>query len=153
MTNPVTGETVALPLTDYGMNDTDYRVDGTYALVKPESRRISTLGPRPWSDAGGIVALSDDTFQIDPGPLQPKIDVVTRYATTRELVDPAVTSAASWFSFSAIDPFRSWLKMREPGLQLWHVNGRKVRSPAEMPQYIREVAAQRFPALFNLPPF
>jgi hypothetical protein len=153
MTNPVTGEMVQLPLTDYGRYDSDYRADGTYALVGSAPRRISALGRRPWSESGGIVVMSDDTLQSAPGPMQPKVDVVTRYATVNDLTDPRVSSASSWFSFSAVDPFRPWLKMREPGLQLWHVYGRKVRSPGEMPAYIRRVAADRFPTLFNLPPF
>ncbi len=153
MRNPVTGETVKLPLTDYGIYDTEYRADGTYALVKPEPRRLSAFGPKPWSEAGGIVALSDDAMQAESGPLQPKIDVISRFATARELADPGVTSAASWFSFSAVDPFRPWLKMPVPGLQLWHVHGRKVASPSQLPEYIRRVAAQRFPDLFDLPSF
>jgi hypothetical protein len=151
--NPVTGENVRLPFTDYRVSDVDYRLDGTFARAQPAEIRINAAGPRPWTHHDGIVALSDDSMPAAPGPHQPKIDVVTRCATVRDLADPGVHSAASWFSFSAVDPFRPWLKMNVPGMQLWHVYGRKARTLADLPGYIRQVADERFPGLFELPYF
>ncbi len=153
MTNPVTGQTVSLPPTDYGVADTDYRLDGTYALAVKPPLLMNKAGPRPWSLAGGVVSMSDDTVLAKPGPQHPKADVVTRSALASELADPAIRSANSWFSFSAVDPFRPWLKMTEPGFQLWHLNGRKAATLDDMPAFIRETAMARFPKLFDLPPF
>ena len=151
--NPVTGEQINLPLTDYHVSDMDYRLDGTFANVKPTPVRINQAGPRPWSRADKIVALSDDALTTTAGPHQPKVDVVTRFAFAQDLASPRVSSAPSWFSFSAVDPFRPWLRMNEPGFQLWHVYGRKVRTRADLPGYINQVAEQRFPGLFELPYF
>jgi hypothetical protein len=153
LVNPVTGEKLDLPLTDYHVNDSEYRFDGTFARTKHTPVRINQAGPRPWSQADGIVALSDDALTTTPGPNQPKVDAVTRFAFAQDLANLRVSSAASWFSFSAVDPFRPWLRMTEPGFQLWHVYGRKVRKPSDLPAYIRQVADRRFPGLFELPQF
>lgn len=151
--NPVTGKSLGLPLTDYHVSDIDYRLDGTFARVKSAPVQIRQAGPRAWTQADGIVAFSDDAITLAPGPHQPKVDVVTRFANAGDLANPGVSSAMSWMSFSAVDPFRAWLGMTEPGLQLWHVYGRKVRTPAALPAYIRQVADSRFPGLFELPQF
>lgn len=151
--NPVTGENIRLPFTDYHVSDIDYRLDGTFARAPAGEIRIREAGPRAWSQDDGVVALSDDSMPAAPGPHQPKIDVVTRFANARDLADPDVRSAPSWISFSAVDPFRPWLRMNAPGLQLWHVHGRKARTLADLPAYIRQVADERFPGLFELPYF
>jgi hypothetical protein len=151
--NPITDEKLDLPLTDYHVNDSDYRLDGTFARVQSATVQMNQAGPRPWSQADGIVALSDDALTTAPGLHQPKVDVVTRFAFAHDLARPRVRSAPSWFSFSAVDPFRPWLRMTEPGFQLWHVYGRKVRGPSDLPAYIRQVADSQFPGLFDLPQF
>lgn len=154
MVNPVTGQTITLPPTDYGVGDTDYRLDGTFSLAATTPpRQLNRAGPRPWSVADGIVSMSDDSVSPIPGPGQPKIDVVTRSAMASDVLDPAIKSPNSWFSFTAVDPFRPWLKMTEPGFQLWHLTGRKVTSPEALPAFIRQTVAKRFPRLFELPSF
>lgn len=140
MKNPVTGKLVELPLTDYGTRDTEFAVG------------INNVA-RPWSIEGDTLALSDDAVRPEPGPSQPKIDVITRYARTTDLLDPAVKSAESWFNFSAVDPFRPWLQMNQPGFQLWHVSGRKVSNVGQMPAFIAKAARERFTEPFDLPEF
>jgi hypothetical protein len=154
MPNPVTGAVIELPYTDYGIGDSDYRHDGTFALRPGQAPiRLSAFGPRPWSITGDVASFSDDALAVAPQILQPKVDAVTRFATVDELLDPAVTSANSWISFSAVDPFRPWLKMPEAGFQLWHVYGRKASDPGGLPDYIAAFVAERFPDLFDIPAF
>lgn len=151
MANPLTGESVDLPLTDYGISDADHRLDGTYALrVGAEPTRLNRPPIRPWTIDAGTLALSDDAVLAGVGPAQPKIDAVTRFARVAEIVDETVPSARSWFSFSAVDPFRPWLKMRQLGFQLWHVHGRKVDATAPLPAFIADLVRRRFPQLLEL---
>lgn len=151
MVNPLTGESIDIPFTDYGTGDTDYRLDGTYAL-HPDGAAEKTDHPpvRPWKLDAGILAIDDDSLLAGTGPRQPKIDVVTRFARAAEILDPKVASSRSWFDFSAVDPFRPWLKMREPGFQLWHVHGRKVDAAAPLPEFIATFIRARFPTLLEL---
>lgn len=154
MKNPVTGDIVQLPLTDYGIGDSEYAFNGTFSL-RAEGKRtqLNALGPRPWVIDNGAVGFSDDSVMPEPGPMHPKIDAVTRYAPIADIADAKVTTATSWFNFSAVDPFRAYLKMRDPGFQLWHVAGRKVFEVSKMPGFIAQVAKERFPKLFDLPAF
>lgn len=151
MVNPVTGESIDLPFTDYGTSDTDYRLDGTYAL-RADGTNEKTDHPvvRPWKVDAGILSIDDDSLLVGTGPRQPKIDVVTRFARVEEILDPKLSSPRSWFDFSAVDPFRPWLKMREPGFQLWHVHGRKVDADAPLPAFIASFIEARFPKLLEL---
>jgi hypothetical protein len=153
MANPLTGETVELPVTDYGIGDLDYRLDGTYALRSgtPATKLERTM-PRPWHLDSGTLAINDDAVLAGPGPKQPKADVVTRFAPVREVLDPKTPAARSWFSFSAIDPFRPWLKMPRPGYQLWHVYGRSVHADRPLPEFIDRVVRERFAGLLELAP-
>lgn len=151
MSNPLTGESVDLPLTDYGIGDVDYRLGGTYALrAGVEPTRLNRPSIRPWTIDAGTLAISDDAVLAGVGPAQPKIDAVTRFARVEEILDEKVASARSWFSFSAVDPFRPWLKMRQLGFQLWHVHGRKVDASAPLPAFIAHLVRRRFPKLFEL---
>ena len=152
--NPVTGEAVDLPITDYGISDTEYGFDGTFAIRRDGTRvKTNKSAPRPWSIENGIVALNDDSILAEPGPIHPKVDVVTRYASLADIIDPQTNSAASWFNFSAVDPFRPGLKMPVLGFQLWHVAGRKVEGVTDLPEFIARFAAKRFPDLTDLPAF
>jgi hypothetical protein len=151
MTNPVTGETVELPVTDYGVADMDYRLDGTYASragAQPTKLDRPTL--RPWRIDTGVLAIHDDSLLSGVGPGQPKADVVTRFAPIHEIMDESIHSARSWFSFSAVDPFRPWLKMGRPGFQLWHVHGRSVDAARPLPEFIDRFVRERFPTLLEL---
>jgi hypothetical protein len=152
MRNPVTNEVVELPLTDYGVGDTLYSAEGVFALRKGERIQMGTAGPRNWSQDGDVLAIQDDSILRTPGPIHPKVDVVTRYAEIRDITNARVTSARSWLNFSAVDPFRPWLKMRQPGFQLWHVAGRKVPDMDSLPDYIKRFVIQRFPRLMEIPP-
>ena len=78
--------------------------------------------------------------------------MVTRYANISDIVNPRITSARSWMNFSGVDPFRPWLKMQQPGFQLWHLAGRKVANFDELPDYLRQYIAERFPSMDDLPP-
>lgn len=151
MSNPLTGESIDLPMTDYGIGDTDYRHDATFALRAGAAPvRMNRPPLRPWWVDSGTLALSDDAVLAGAGPAQPKIDVVTRFARVTELLDDSIASARSWFSFSAVDPFRPWLKMRQAGYQLWHVHGRKIAADAPLPPFIASLVRSRFPALLAL---
>jgi hypothetical protein len=151
MVNPLTGESIDLPFTDYGTGDIDYRLDGTYALRHDGAAEKMDHPPvRPWKLDAGVLAIDDDSLLAGTGPRQPKIDVVTRFARVEEILDPKVASPRSWFDFSAVDPFRPWLKMSQPGFQLWHVHGRKVDAAAPLPEFIATFIRARFPTLLEL---
>lgn len=151
MKNPVTGETVELPITDYGVADLDYRLDGTYASrVGGPVTKLDRPTVRPWRIDTGVLELHDDSLLSGTGPAQPKADVVTRFAPLREIVDDSVHAARSWFSFSAIDPFRPWLKMDRAGFQLWHVHGRSVDAARPLPEFIDRFVRERFPTLLEI---
>ncbi len=153
MRNPVTQQMIDLPLTDYGIGEIVYGANGVFVHLPDGNRvQLGQGGRSAWTIDGDVLAVNDDSLVAQQGPNQPKVDVVTRYANLREIVDPRVMSANSWFSFSAVDPFRPWLKMPEPGFQLWHVAGRKVGGGSALPVYIQKFIAERFPRLRDLPP-
>jgi len=155
MQNPLTGENIELPVTNYGVSDTHYGPEGT-SMTRAHGPAIVTgtvVGLRPFNIDDGVLGISDDAVLPTLGPHHPKIDIVTRYAKVSEVADPKIASAGSWFHFSAVDPFRPWLKMSEPGFQIWHVSGRKLRGSDKLPAFIQRVVSEKFSALSSLPEF
>ena len=153
MINPINGATLTLPRTNYGVSENAYGLDGTLAMAAKPPRMQFKGAVRPWTVGGGVVSLADDVSVTPPGPESPDMDIVTRSAFVSEVLDPSIKSANSWFSFTATHPFRPWLKMTDPGHELWHLDGRKAHSSNEMPQFMQDEVAKRWPALFQLPHF
>ena len=66
----------------------------------------------------------------------------------RQLADPEVTRIPSQLSFTAVEHWRDWMQMEQPGSLWWHVAGVKFDSPDDYPDEFATLLRAKAPDFF-----
>ena len=126
--NPYTGTDCQVPVTRYGPAEMrilgDRMAAATLATDDPQS------GKRAWFVLGDVVHMLDEVIAPAPaGDLQPDADLMTFTGNLQQLADPRLTRIPARLSFTAVEPWRDWMRMEQPGSLWWHVSGVKLDGP------------------------
>lgn len=146
-TNPYTGADCRVPVTRYGPAEMrilgDRMAPATPATDEPPRTR------RPWFVLGDVVHLLDQVIApAPPGILQPDADLMTFTGSLQQLADPRLTRIPSQLGFTAVEPWRDWMGMDQPGSLWWHVSGVKLDGPDGYAPELRALVQAEDPAFF-----
>jgi hypothetical protein len=126
--NPYTGADCQVPVTRYGPSE--MRVLGDRMVPASPTTQRPQPGKRPWFVLGDVVHMLDAIVApAPPGDLQPDADLMTFTGNLRQLADPRQTRIPARLSFTAVEPWRDWMGMKQPGTLWWHVSGVKLDGP------------------------
>lgn len=131
-TNPWNGADCAVPRTRYGPSRVRVLADRVLPAADPAEAPVA--GRRPWYLLGDIVHMLDEiVLPLPDGSAFPKADLMTFSGRWQDLADPRSSRMPSRLAFSAVEPWRDWMRMEEPGMLWWHVTGVKLAGPGDMP--------------------
>lgn len=133
--NPLNKKHCDVPVTRYGPANTRFLTDrmvpvGAGPAVPPQ-------GTRPWFVIDGVVHLLDQIVSPVSPQLQPDADSIIFSADAAQLADSRTSRSPSQLGFSAVEAWRDWMQMDEPGSLWWHVAGVKLSGPDEYPNDFR----------------
>jgi hypothetical protein len=147
--NPYTGGDCQVPVTRYGPAEMRFLADRMVpaSLAPDEPPR----GTRPWFLLGDVVHMLDEIIAPAPaGVLQPDADLMTFTGSLQQLVDPGLTRIPARLSFTAVEPWRDWMRMEKPGSLWWHVAGAKLDGPDGYGPELRALVQAEDPAFFAM---
>jgi hypothetical protein len=126
--NPYTRADCKVPVTRYGPSE--LRVLGDRMVPASAAAHRPQPGRRPWFVLGDVVHMLDEIIApAPPGDLQPDADLMTFTGNLQQLADPRRTRIPAQLSFTAVEPWRDWMGMKQPGRLWWHVSGVKLDGP------------------------
>jgi hypothetical protein len=129
--NPYNQKRCEVPATRYGPSTTRLLTDSMVpANAGPETPPRSK---RQWFIIGGVLHLMDQIVSPVTPALRPDADLMTFSGDVRQVADPRVTRVPAQLSFTAVESWREWMQMQQPGSLWWHVSGVKLRSPDDYP--------------------
>jgi hypothetical protein len=129
--NPYTEKRCEVPVTSYGPTSARLLSDRIAAFGDaPDEPPAAT---RPWYVSGDIVHMVDQIISPAVSALQPDADLMTFSGDANLLSESAVTRIPSRLSFTAVESWREWMQMPEPGSLWWHVSGVKLASESDYP--------------------
>jgi hypothetical protein len=146
--NPYNGKTCEVPMTRYGPAEVRFLTDRMLPANVDAPADVSQ-GPRPWYLMGDVVHMVDQVFSPAPAAALPDADFMTFSGSWSRLNDPALTRIPARLSFTAVEHWRDWMGMDQPGSLLWHVTGVKLGGPAEYPDELRTLLEQQDPPFFE----
>ena len=98
--------------------------------------QLSTVPDKPlrlnWYAMGDMMWLIKDRGLAEMP--QPWLECSSTFGWVKEVADPKIKRAESWFSSTYIAPWLGWMDMKDvPGHMVWHAAGRKLKSVNELP--------------------
>jgi len=131
-TNPWNGADCAVPRTRYGPSQVRILPDRVLPAADPAGP--SAAGRRPWYLLGDIVHMRDEILLPLPEASGfPKADLMTFSGRWQDLADTRSSRMPARVAFSAVEPWRDWMQMEQPGMLWWHVTGVKLDQAQAMP--------------------
>ena len=145
-TNPYNNRDCEVPVTRYGPATSRLLAD---RMLPGDSESAPTRGTRPWFVIGNVVHMVDQIMAPAPQALQPDGDLMNFSGDWRQLVDPGLTRIPSQLSFTAVEHWRDWMQLEQPGSLWWHVAGVKLDSPKQYPDEITTLLREQAPDFFG----
>jgi hypothetical protein len=143
--NPYNMLECEIPSTRYDMAPKIHPAGTSFGITD----EIPSPGVRPWFVIGDVFHMGDQIISPASPDKQPDADLMTFSASVAHMADPAVTSAPSRLSFSAVEHWRDWMRMEQAGSLWWHVSGAKVDGPAAFPVAMKSIVEKESPGLFT----
>lgn len=145
-TNPYNGRECAVPVTRYGPAEIRLLAD---RMLPGDSEEEPTRGTRAWFVIGHVVHMVEQIMAPAPPAAQPDGDLMTFSGDWRQLADPGLTRVPSQLSFTAVEHWRDWMQMDQPGSLWWHVVGVKLDGPGDFPEDLSNFLRDRAPLLLG----
>ena len=148
-TNPYTGKTVT-PKPNMLAGDDSFLLSVNGLRFK---NQIGKIPDKPlklnWYAMGDMMWMIKDRGLAEMP--QPWLECSSTFGWVKEVADPKVKRAESWFSSTYLAPWMPWMEMKDtPGHVVWHAAGRKMKSvndlPAEYLARARKEAPQQLDA-------
>jgi hypothetical protein len=145
--NPYTEKRCEVPVTNYGPTSARLLSDRIVAFGDaPDKPPAAT---RPWYVIGDIVHMVDQIISPAAPALQPDADLMTFSGDGNLLAESGVTRIPSRLSFTAVESWREWMGMPQPGSLWWHVAGVKLASASDYPDEFLTELQRVDPAFFD----
>lgn len=141
--NPFTQRRDTLKPTVYGPMDYVLTPGGTLVNPTPAQRAaaLAERRVRRWTRIGDLVTILDELGPPDDAAKPPDFDLVSLGARAADLADPSLASVPSQTAFSAVEPWREWMRMEgRPGMLWWHLQSSKVDGLAQVPMELQRAA-------------
>lgn len=145
-TNPYNDRACEVPVTRYGPAEIRLLAD---RMLPGDSESEPTRGTRPWFVIGHVVHMVEQIMAPAPPAAQPDGDLMNFSGDWRQLADPGVTRIPSQLSFTAVERWRDWMQMEQPGSLWWHVAGVKLDGPGAYPDEFAALVRERAPDFFG----
>jgi hypothetical protein len=144
--NPYNEKQCEVPVTRYG--PTPMRMLADAQMLAGTGPAQAPQATRPWFVIGDIVHMLDTIVSPVEPSLRPDADLMTFSGSAKELADPGPTRVSSRLSFNAVEHWRDWMQMEQPGSLWWHVAGVKLAGPADYPEDFSERVRKLDPGFF-----
>jgi hypothetical protein len=143
--NPYNMRQCQIPSTHYDMVPSIHPAGTSFG----DADETPSPGVRPWFVIGDVFHMTEQIISPASPAKQPDGDLMTFSASMAKMADPAVTSAPSRLSFTAVEHWRDWMQMEEAGSLWWHVSGAKVGGPASFPDAMKPLVEKESPGFFT----
>lgn len=148
--NPLTGKVNQVVSNSGGGEAYEYATTHAQPMFGKYTRPGTGLGAK-WAATPTHVWMSYPRTYPDVWP-QPSSEYITMHATRADFEGRGRYVPATFFSTTVL-PWFKWLEMGDrPGWTLWHANGYKFRSLAEVPRPLIARLEQRHPQALQTPP-
>ena len=130
--NPYTGK-VLVPKSNTLGGDDNFLLSTNGLRFKSQLSKIpdKTLKLN-WYAMGDMIWMIKDRGLAEMP--QPWLECSSTFGWVKEIVDPKIKRAESWFSSTYIAPWLPWMDMKDvPGHMVWHAAGRKLKSVNDLP--------------------
>lgn len=144
--NPYNDRDCEVPVTRYGPASARLLPD---RMLPGTDKSEPAPGTRPWFLIGDVLHMVEQILSPAPPAAQPDGDLMTFSGDLRLVADPAVTRVPSQLSFTAVEGWRDWMQMDQPGSLWWHVAGVKLGAPGEYPAEVADLLNKYDPGFFD----
>ncbi|MDH3639731.1 MAG: DUF1838 family protein [Gammaproteobacteria bacterium] len=144
--NPYNDQPCEVPVTRYGPASMRLLAD---RMLAGDSVSEPTRATRPWFTIGHVVYMVDQIMSPAPNNVQPDADLMNFSGDGRQLADPALTRIPSQLGFTAVEHWRDWMQMDQPGSLWWHVAGAKLDGPRDYPAEFLSLLQAQDPDFFG----
>ena len=145
--NPYNDAVCEVPQTRYGPSDMLVRPDGLVPAAAPAQALPAAV--RPWTVMGGVLHMTDEVFSPAVPAALPDGDLMAFSGEWSLVTDPALTRVPSRLSFTAVEHWRDWMALDQPGSLWWHVAGVKLTGWEELPARAAKTLRQADPGFFR----